>query len=308
MRPSEGAMRLSASGPAQLTLTCDDDFRLEATCFEAVGAPRAVVVVAGALGVPRRFYSRLAEFLASQGLTTLTFDYRGIAESVPEAGQEILIDMERWGRLDIDAAVRSVLALYPGVPIYLLGHSCGGQLFGLAESSPQLAGAVLVGASLPHTSRYPRPERYMLGLLWRVLAPLKTWGAGSGTGHLPATLPFLSGAMAPRRVLRQWARWCRSKDYLFDPKFGLDTSRYAQLVMPMLTISVSDDELAPQPAVMALAERFTAANVERRIVDVMHMGYGRLGHMGFFRSKTRDALWFPLVHWILRQREGGLDG
>lgn len=298
MREPEGFPRLSVLGPAQLSLTCDDDYKLEATCFEAAGAPRAIIVLAGALGVPRRFYGRFAEFMAAQGVAVLTFDYRGVADSVPGEGQEILIDMERWGRLDIDAAIRGAASLYPGTPVFLVGHSCGGQLFGLAASSTELAGAVLVAASLPHRTRYPRPDRYALWLLWRVLAPIYTLGRG----HTPTTLPGMSGAIAPKRVYQQWSRWCRSKQYLFDPKFGLDVSRYATMSMPMMVLAVSDDDQAPAAAVTALAERFPQAQIERRLVDALHMGFGSVGHMGFFRSKHRDALWFPVLNWIVRHR------
>ena len=39
-----------------------------------------------------------------------------------------------------------------------------------------------------------------------------------------------------------------------------------------------------------------------RVVDVQHTGYGTIGHMGFFRSKVRDALWFPVLNWLLKHR------
>jgi predicted alpha/beta hydrolase len=298
MREPEGFARLSTVGPVPMTLTCDDGFKLAATCFEAAGTPRAIIVLAGALGLQRRFYGRFAEFMSSQGVAVLTFDYRGMVESPPGVGQETLVDFERWGRLDIDAAIRSAAALYPGLPIHLVGHSCGGQLFGLAQSSTLLAGAVLVAATLPHPSRYPRPDRYALWLIWRVLAPIFTLGAG----HRPGRLPGLSGAIAPKRVLQQWSKWCRRKDYLFDPRWALDTGRFAQLSLPMLVIGMSDDEQAPEPAVAALAQRFPQAEIERRLVDARQMGFGSVGHLGYFRAKHRDALWFPLLSWILRHR------
>jgi predicted alpha/beta hydrolase len=298
MREPEGFSRLSTLGPAQLTLTCDDDFGLEATCYEAAGTPRAIVVVAPALGVPRRYYARFAEFMAAQGVATLVFDYRGVGESVPGEGQESLIDMERWGRLDIDAAIRSAAALYPGAPIFLIGHSCGGQLFGLAPSCKQLAGAILISATMPHRSRYPRPDRYALSFLWRVLVPLLTMGKG----HTPTSVPSMPGAIAPKAVFKQWARWCRSREYLFDPRFKLDTTHYAAFTAPVLSISISDDEQAPPEAILPLLNHFTGAHVERRIVDNLHVGFGSIGHMGFFRTKTRDALWFPVLNWMLRHR------
>jgi predicted alpha/beta hydrolase len=298
MREPEGFSRLSTLGPAPLTLTCDDDFCLDATCFEAAGTPRAIVVVAGALGVHRRFYARFAEFMAAQGVAALTFDYRGLGGSVPGEGQAELIDMAAWGAMDIDAAIRSAAALYPGAPIFLIGHSCGGQLVALAPSTKQLAGVILVSATLPHRSRYPRPDRYMLWLMWRVLLPLATLGKG----HVATGVPGMSGATAPRAVWRQWARWCRSRDYLFDPRFELNTTPASTMTAPLLSIAITDDDRAPPEAITPLLERFTASHVERRVVDARQVGFGSIGHLGFFRSKMRDALWFPVLSWMLRQR------
>lgn len=304
MREPEGFSRLTTLGPASMGLSCEDGFRLEATCHETAGTPRAVVVVAGALGTPRRFYARFGEFLAAQGVSCLTFDYRGVGESMPGPEQGDLIDMAAWGTQDIEAAIRAAVALHPGVPTYVLGHSCGGQLLGLAPSAKQLAGAVLVAASLPHASRYPRPDRYLLRGLWRFAIPILARGDAA---ELMAA-PGMASALAPKGVYRQWAAWCRSKQYLFDPRFGLNTAHYAQLELPLLSVAISDDEQAPQAAILALLERYPKAQIDRRVVDVLHMGYGSVGHMGFFRSKTRDALWFPVLNWILRQRSGVLPG
>lgn len=298
MREPEGFSRLSTLGPAPLALTCDDQFRLEATCFEAAGTPRAIAVVAGALGVPRRHYARFGEFLSAQGIACLTFDYRGAGESVPAEGQDELIDMVNWGQLDIDAAIRSAATLYPGTPIFLVGHSCGAQLMGLAASSKQLAGAIFVAPSMPHASRYPRPDRYGFSMLWRFVVPMLS----RGPGHELMSSPGMHGALAPKAVYRQWASWCRSKDYLFDERFKLNTAHFAQLELPILSIGISDDEMAPQTTILPLLERYPKAQIERRIVDVQHMGYGSVGHMGFFRSKTRDALWFPVLAWMMRHR------
>ena len=299
MREPEGFSRLTTVGPSQLTLSCDDDFRLEATCFEAAGTPRAIVVLASGLGVPRRVYQRFGEFLSAQGVACLTFDYRGIGDSQPPEGHEAEVDMYNWGRQDIDAAIRGAASLYPGAPIFLIGHSCGGQLFGLAPSCKQLTGAVLIAPSLPHATRYPRPDRYALRFLWRFMIPLLS----IGTQHAQMSVPGMHGAMAPKGVFRQWARWCRSRNYLFDARFKFDTTAYSMLTLPMLVIGISDDEQAPAAAIDALVQRFPAAEVERRVIDVQRMGFGKVGHMGFFRSKTRDALWFPLLTWITRTRE-----
>lgn len=54
---------------------CMDGRRLNGEYVRAE-APRARVVIAPAMGVPRGFYRRFAKWLTSQGIDAATFDYR----------------------------------------------------------------------------------------------------------------------------------------------------------------------------------------------------------------------------------------
>ena len=290
----------AAPTPEQLLIICDDEFPLAATSFVPVEEPKAVVVVAPAMGVSRRFYFTFCEYLASKNVVGLVFDYRGSGDSVPPAGMEDLITFENWGRVDIDALIRAASSRHPGVPIYVVGHSCGGQLVCLAPASTQLRGVVLVAATLPHSSRYPWPRKLGLWWLWHLKIPL----LARGRGHEIAQVAGLAQFGAPGRVLRQWAQWARKRAYLFHPKFKLDTQRYANLPLPLLVLGFSDDPLAPVAAIDALVKRFEAAQVERRQIKVerLSLGFESLGHLGFFRSKSRDALWFMVLEWMTHPR------
>lgn len=300
MREPEGFTRVTTLGPVQITITCEDGFRLEATCHEAAGTPRAVLIIAGALGMPARMYARLGEFMSAYGVATVAFDYRGCGLSKPAAGQESLISLDRWGTQDIDAALREAAVLYPGVPTFLMGHGLGAALLGLAPSCTNLVAALLLSPEMPHSSRYDWPDSLLHWLNWRLWLPLTTRGAGHTLTGVPA-----SDGEVPRAVLRQWARWARSKEFLFDPRFGLDTSRFGELRIPMLSVTISDDEQVPPEVAEPLLDRYFNAKVERRRADAYRLGIGSIGHAGFFRSKCRDAMWYPVLEWILRHRGRG---
>src|SRR4051812_16768139 len=64
-----------------------DGVSLAATLYEAdttsLNADRPVVLVSSAAAVRRPFYDRFARFLADDGFTVLTYDYRGIGDSRP---------------------------------------------------------------------------------------------------------------------------------------------------------------------------------------------------------------------------------
>ncbi len=79
------------AGPQALTLKCADGYPLAATAFRAAGAAKGAVVLAPALGVPRKFYFAFAQYLAERGYDALCFDYRGSGDSVrgPQRGRDM---------------------------------------------------------------------------------------------------------------------------------------------------------------------------------------------------------------------------
>ena len=300
-QPKRQAPMEVVPAPEQMLIICDDDFPLAATLFAPVGSPQAVVVLAPEMGVPRRVYFAFCQYLASKGMVGLVFDYRGCGDSLAPAGKEDLVTFENWGRVDIDAMIRAATSRHAGVPIFAIGHGCGGQLLGLAPAIQRVGGVVLVSAGLPHSSRHAWPRSMRQWLLWHLLVPL----FARGPGHELAYRAGLDQFNAPVGVLRQWARWACETDYLFHRKFKQYTGRYSSLPVHFLVLGFSDDLQAPPLAVDALEARYTAAQIERRQIDVQRLGLGigSVGHTGFFRSKSRDALWFMVLDWMTRQRE-----
>lgn len=279
--------------PEDVTLPCSDGRALRASHFPAAGAARGTLVVAAALGVPRKIYAALARFLAARGYHVLTFDYRGIGDSRAGAPRGRDIRMQDWGRLDIEAALAFAHGLR-APRLFLLGHSAGGQLVGLAPSSAKLDGLVCVAATAPHPSLYPLKIRWLLALLWRVLVPLLS----RGRDFFPSRRVGMGPIDVPAGVVREWAAWAGRPGYVFNPHWGVDTSRYPRLSMPLLNYAFDDDAYASPAAIEALLARYPAAPIERRVVRAAE--HGALGHFGFFREAHRDTLWPALADWLDR--------
>ena len=275
--------------PAPLSIRCADGVELAATRF--AGGDRIAVLIAPALGVPRRFYDAFAQYLAGRGCDVLSFDYRGLGESGGGC-DPASIRLSDWARLDLDAALRWLWEHTPAHRRVLVGHSLGGQLPGLTPESEGLSAIVMIGASAPYPRLYPLRPRLRMLLLWRVLVPLLT----QGRSHFPARRIGFSSVDVPAGPMRDWARWGLCRDYLFDPALGLDTSRYARLSLPLLAYSFADDDYAVRPAVEALLQRYTAACIEHR-----HIGRpreGRIGHFGYFHPRMCDSLWRDTADWL----------
>jgi predicted alpha/beta hydrolase len=272
------------------TVTTGDGCTLRGDCF-LPPQPRASLVIASALGVPRRLYASFAAACAVRGLATFIFDYRGIGDSA-EGVRGAKLRMQDWGTFDIDAVLAHAQIAVPGVRRLYLGHSCGGQLIGLAPRSEALDAAVFVAASAPRANVYPWPDRGLLMAMWHVALPLLAIGRDylPGRGRTSAA-PFPSG------VSREWAAWASSAHYLFDPKHGIDTRRYAQLSLPILSLGFDDDRYAPPAAIDALLAHFPRAAIERRRVTAREAG-AKLGHFGFFRSSVGARLWPAVIDWL----------
>jgi predicted alpha/beta hydrolase len=273
------------------TLNCADGYPLAANIHQADQAA-AAVVIAPALGVPARFYAPYARYLTGRGLSALSFDYRGAGGSAdgPVRGRDMR--MADWGRLDIEAALAWAKRELRPAKLFLVGHSAGAQLAGLAATSEQLDGMVLVAGSAPHLRHYPLKSWPLLALTWHALGPVLSWRRDD----FPARRTGLGSTRVPAGVVAEWSRWARAPDYMFDTRHGVDTARYRRLAMPLLSYCFADDSYATPAAVNALLAHYSAARIERRTVP--RPAQGTIGHFGFFREHSADTLWRQSAGWM----------
>ncbi|WP_317203524.1 alpha/beta fold hydrolase [Janthinobacterium sp.] len=277
----------------RLTLQAHDGHALGAYCHEPAREARAVIVIAPAIAVPQAFYAAYASFLAGQGYRVWTFDYRGIGESRQGPLRACDADIGDWVKLDYDAVVQHAAA--PALPLFLLGHSMGGQTVPLLPSLAKASGIINIAVgSGARRHNQPAVRRSTL-LLWHVLTPLLC----GLFGYFPGARLGVVGDL-PRGVMRQWRRWCLSPDYLLsgDPD---GRAAYARARCPVLGLTFSDDELLLESGSKMLHDAYTGAPVDYRVLRPQQFGLARIGHFGFFRSQQEKILW-PLVSDWLEER------
>lgn len=135
-----------------VTLTATRAVAADETClqryeWQAGAAPRGVVIAVHGLRDHALRYDALAEALTKRGFVVFGQDMRGHGLS---GGVR-----QRWDSLDqlvadLDLEVTAVHQKYPGVPVFLYGHSLGGLLsteYALAHPS-SIDGLVLSGPAL----------------------------------------------------------------------------------------------------------------------------------------------------------------
>jgi len=282
-------------GQAQ-TLVAADGYRLTALRYRVpsgAATRRGRIVVAGATGVPQRFYRRFALHAATQGFETLTLDYRGIGLSKPPQLRGFVMDYRDWARLDLAAAVDACADAGDGLPLFMVGHSYGGHAFGLLPNHARVSGLYTFATGAGWHGWMPPIEQARVLLMWRVLGPVLTrW-----KGYLPWSLLGM-GEDLPLDVYRQWRQWCSYPRYFFDdPSLGAEVQAlFAQVRTPIVAANALDDHWAPP----ASRDAFMAAyrHAGWRALDIDPAGpVGPIGHMGYFRPAARP-LWQDALDWF----------
>ena len=283
--------------PAQTIELRAADGRLLGGAFTPpAGAVRGAVVIAGANGVPHRFYAGTAEALAGLGLAVLRFDYRGLGASRTLPPRREPASMRDWGALDVAAAIEWLAERVPDRPLHLLGHSAGGWLAGFAGNTSRLASIVTVASQSGYWRLWPWPERALIAAFWFAVLPA-TVGV---FGYLPRIV-LGGGESLPPRAARQWARWGRSPDFL-----GADaTPGFAAFRGRLLALAVvGDDFYAPRASVERFAGFYTAV-ATREVRDFgPRSADGRTPrHFTAFASAFRPALTGVLGGFLLDEKE-----
>jgi predicted alpha/beta hydrolase len=246
------------------------------TTPEGDGAPAPLAVIWPAMGVPARYYRPFAAALRERGLAVVVVDLRGTGASTPAPSRG-----SRYGYAELVDDVGAVLAHLragaPDRPVYLVGHSLGGQaalLHAALTDESDVDGLALVAVGLPYWRVYPRRVRVgVLGFtqaIAGVTALLRVWPGWS------------FGGVQARGVIRDWAFSARHGRY---PRLrGEDTqAALGRLALPVLAISVDDDQFTPSPTVDHLCAMLGSAHLERVHVTAAEAG-ARLDHFLWVRA------------------------
>jgi predicted alpha/beta hydrolase len=275
-----------------------DHVPLAGTLSEPPGVPRGAVLIASAMGVARGFYAPFAGYLAEAGLAVLRFDYRGIGDSLRGPLGQCKAAMHDWGEQDLAGALRFLRQRHPAAPLLLVGHSAGGQLFGLVPQPNEVRAVLTVAAQSGYWGNWRGVGRLQMLLYWTALFP----GLARILGYLPLRRLTGGGEDVPGGVAREWASWGRDPEYVLSYARRKDGARgYAAFAGRWRAYAVADDRHAPRAAVEALLAFYPSASRELLYVEPAQVGASSIGHFGFFQRRFRDSLWSEARRWLLAQ-------
>lgn len=299
LTPKPQSTLTSRFSVTQVQFYTEDTYCIHGRCYVPIQAAKAKILIACATGVPQAFYRRFAEFICQQGFYVLSFDYRGVAESAPKQLKHMQMSYLDWGHYDLTAAIKHLNDIHPqqALPIFMIGHSFGGQALGLSPAHGDIAALFCFGTGAGWAGYMPIKERLKVELMWKILFPPIV----ALTGYLPWS-KFNMGADLPKNVYQEWRRWCQSPDYFFaDPEIGPQLRhQFAQVKLPIFAFSASDDDWALPNSRLAFIQHYSSAEVQYIDLNARDFNMAKIGHMGYFRQ---DAL---QIWQMLLQRMDGL--
>ncbi|MDG3006500.1 alpha/beta hydrolase [Paludisphaera mucosa] len=276
---------------SELTVTAPGGRRLRGRWWRR-RRPEGVVVVSHGFGEHGGLYTHLAEHLGSElNLDVVAHDFHGHGRSPGRRGvvrrYEDLID-------DLDAVASWARLHFAHVPLFLLGHSNGGQvaLRYALDHGDGLAGVVVSNPSIRLTLRVSRLKVAFGRLLLR-LAP---W----------ATLPAMSDSHGKNRhpTVQEAYRRDVLRHNRINPPFYFGMIDGGELLLrragefrtPLLTIVGGDDSIVDPASVRAFFD-------DVPIEDKTLMLYPSMTHEPF-NELGRERVLDDVVRW-LAPRLGG---
>jgi alpha-beta hydrolase superfamily lysophospholipase len=149
----------------------NDGLEMFAQSWEPEGTPKAVLGLVHGLGDHSGRYARVGKALSDAGFAVVGFDLRGNGKSGGPRGHypslEVLMD-------DIDQGCRQLGERFPGVPLFLFGHSLGG-LFVLVYATyhkHNLTGVISIAPALRSPVLEQKIKMAMVNILGGLLPTL----------------------------------------------------------------------------------------------------------------------------------------
>ena len=228
--------------------------------------PHAALFFFPAMGVEAGYYAGFAQALSDRGIFVAIADLRGHGTSSLRPRRGIDFGYREIVELDLPAAISTLRDRAPDVPLYLGGHSLGGQLVLLhvAATQPDIAGMVFVACAIPYYRNWQGISRAWIRLV-AVLFP----AVGFLLGYVPGDRLGFGGTEA-RTLMRDWAHNARTARY--EPiGSGVDyESALENLRVELVTVNIDGDEMAPPNAVDFMFEKVPHAHgvrVEARLSE-----------------------------------------
>ncbi|TGK33419.1 alpha/beta fold hydrolase [Leptospira gomenensis] len=247
-----------------------------------------------AMGIPGKFYVKVALQLAQAGFRVYVADLRGSGDSGPAPSRKNDFGYSDLIYKDWPAIVSSVCQRHPEAKPILIGHSLGGQLSSIYSGlhPNETKGLILVATGTPFFKHFPFPY-FALYLFFYFFSRFVSFFFG----YFPGDRLKVMGRNA-RQVMKDWSKVGITGSFRDSEGVSLEYT-FEKIECPVLCISFSDDTYAPKSPVDAILKRIGSSDITRLHVDPSREGYGPIGHLGWL--KNSDIVSGKIGSWILEK-------
>lgn len=260
--------------------------------------PSAIVQFNCATAASTRFYIPFMEYLASEGFACALWDYRGMGETGPANLKGCTYRFQEYGTQDMPAVKAFLLERFPNLPLWMLGHSSGGQQVGFMPDLEGIAGLLAFSVSGGYAPNFPSGYRRKSAFFFYCFAPLSIALAG-----YVKSKPFGFMENLPKGVCNEWKAWCSKPNYFFDPAFRgktLPPDHFDAIPFPIHVFTPTDDEICTR----ANSDNYwkhvrSLAGITHYWIEPHACGMEKLGHFGLFHRKMREPFW-PQVAAVIK--------
>jgi len=244
---------------------------------------RAVIIMVHGLGEHIQRYGRWADLFKESGIGFAGVDLPGHGRSPGSRGDIRNYDIVREM---IDILINSTRQTFPGIPVYLYGHSLGGGIVleYLIRRNPRIAGAIVTSPWLRLSFEPPRFKLFLASVMKNILPGLQQ-PSGLNVDHISHD----------QEVVRQYhddplvhgkISVSLFTNAMSAARFALDHS--SELKIRTLLIHGSDD-LITSPA----GSKEFAANSPKAELKIFDNGYHELHNEPF-----RHEVFQYILDWI----------
>lgn len=264
--------------------------------------PKAVIQFNAGTAAQRGVYLKLLSYLCGQGYLCCVWDYRGSGQSRSGTLRNSTITYSDYGIKDMPAVKRYLDQRFADLPLFVIGHSTGGQQLGFMPNWQGIRGAIMLAVSTGHFTYMPTVYRLKALLFFYGIVP----ASNLLTGYVAASKLRIMEDL-PTPVAREWGDWLTVPDYFFDPRFYGKTvpeGAFKQFDFPIHNIHATDDSISTPPNIDNYWKHVTSsAGISFERIEPASVGLKRIDHFGYFKSIMQEPLWTG----IARRLDGWLE-
>ncbi|NUF85679.1 alpha/beta hydrolase family protein, partial [Acinetobacter seifertii] len=257
-------------------ITCKDGYQLAAQFYPAQEKKADYpILICPATGITKNFYHSFAAWLSQQGHDVLSFDFRGIGESLHGTLKQSSASITDWGIFDIPAAIDALLFKTGADQVILIGHSAGGQLLGVVPNYNKVAKVIAVACSTGNIKGLKGKTKFLAPVMFNLIFPISSLVKGYG-----ATQFIGMGENLPKKVAQQWREFCSHPGYVKNA-IGKTIFHdfHSEIQCSITAIWADDDEIATKCNVKELLSLYPNANKKMIELNPKDLGYKSIGHM-----------------------------